>query len=423
MAGFFLSLRPSKEFVTVIKSILKTNFLEDRMDNQKPQVVRGLRDVIAGQTSICFLDELNQRLYYRGYAIEDLAAHSTFEDVAYMLIFGEFDQLNDEWSRTYREMFLLRMRSMPDAVFQTLRSQSREANPMNVLQTLIAALGNTPSAIQVPIGPEDEFAKIHSISLVASVGYLVGVMARWYGKKRPLRLSTAYESVAKNILYQIYGIEPDEFETRLMDIALILYAEHEFNASTFAVRVAASAHTDIFSAIVAGIGTLRGTRHGGANEAAMKMMLEIGTPENVRAWCDKFFETPGARLPGFGHAVYTRGDPRVPILRPLVRELSERKGDMRWYEIGVALEEYMDGRAAQKGRGIPANMDLWTAPLYYLLDIPISMYTPLFAASRVAGWCAHYLEVRYENNEPIIRPRAEYIGPAPRPFVRVQDPK
>ena len=208
-----------------------------------------------------------------------------------------------------------------------------------------------------------------------------------------------------------------------MDCALILYAEHEFNAGTFAVRIASSAHTDIFSAIIAGIGTLKGSRHGGANEEAMKMMLEIGMPENVGGFLDRFFATEGARLPGFGHAVYTRGDPRVAILKPWVRELSERKGNMQWYEMCLALEEYMVERAEEKGRGIPANVDLWTAPLYYLLDIPIPLYTPLFAAARVAGWCAHYLEVRHINNEPILRPRAEYIGPAPRPYVPLDQRK
>jgi citrate synthase len=208
-----------------------------------------------------------------------------------------------------------------------------------------------------------------------------------------------------------------------MDVALILYTEHEFNAGSYGVRVAASTLSDLYSAGVAGECVLRGPRHGSANEESMKLMLDIGSPQNTAAYLERFFAQPGARLPGFGHAVYNlphSHDPRVDVLRPWVRELSRRKGDTRWYDIAMALEatmaERMRPRVAAGHPNAPANMDLWTAPLYYLLDIPIPLYTPLFAASRIAGWSAHYLEVKYVNKEPIIRPRAQYVGPEPHSF-------
>jgi citrate synthase len=175
--------------------------------------------------------------------------------------------------------------------------------------------------------------------------------------------------------------------------------------------------------MVAGECVLRGPRHGCANEEAMKLMLDVGSPDNVAAYLDRFFQTPGARLPGFGHAVYNlpqSHDPRVDVLRPWVKELSRRKGDTRWYDIAIALEEHMaermKPRVAAGNPNAPANMDLWTAPLYHLLGIEIPLFTPIFAAARVAGWAAHYLELKYVNKEPIIRPRASYVGPEPHSF-------
>ncbi|MDA2936367.1 citrate/2-methylcitrate synthase [Patescibacteria group bacterium AH-259-L05] len=378
------------------------------MTNKKSQQRPGLRDVIAGETKICLLDETRQDFYYRGYSIKELAQKATFEDVIYILLFDD-DPLEERLS-LQSQLFLHR-----DAIVNTLRTQNRNAHPMDILATLIRTFGNEVYSLDAT--EDQESVEKFALSLTFDVGYLAGIMKRWYERRRPLIMPEIYDSVAKNILYQMKGRKPDEFEEHLMDLALILYAEHEFNASTFAVRLAASAHTDIFSAIVCGIGTLRGSRHGGANENAMRIMLEIKNPENVRKYVNRFLKTPGARLPGFGHAVYTQGDPRVPIIKPWVKELSERKRDTRWYEIALALEEYMAERAKEKNRGIPANIDLWTAPLYYLLGIPIPFYTPLFASARIAGWCAHYLEVRHNPKVPILRPRAQYIGPQPRPFL------
>lgn len=370
----------------------------------------GLRDVIAGETNICYLDEQNQKIYYRGIDIKNLIEWKlTFEQVAHLLLFGEIPTQKNQarlWE-TLPEIFR--------PISKTLRAQTRQAHPMDVLSTLVRVDGNYNLAKHLLVMVNQrQMDAYYAKSLTGDVGYLTGVMKRWYEGKRPLRMQKVFNSASKNILYQMFGKMPDEFEERLMNISLILYSEHEFNAGTFAVRVAASAHTDIFSAIITGISTLRGSRHGGANEDAMNLMLDIGDSDKVKEYLDRFFETKGARLPGFGHAVYTISDPRVDIIRPYVKELSERKGDTRFYEIAIALEEYMAARAAEKGRGIPANIDLWIAPLYYLMGIPIFMFTPLFAAARVAGWCSHYLEVMYVTRDPLMRPRAKYIGPEPR---------
>jgi citrate synthase len=263
-----------------------------------------------------------------------------------------------------------------------------------------------------------------ALELTPNVGYLVGQVHR-HVEGLAWMAPRGGQTYAENILTLFRGTKPDEFEARCMDMALILYTEHEFNAGSFGVRVAASAHSDLYSSVIAGECILRGPRHGCANEEVMKILIEQGgKPDTAGRFLDDFFAQPGARLPGFGHAVYNLPhsyDPRVQILRPWVKELSRRKGDMRWYETLLAFEEHMAERMKpriERGQpNAPANMDLWTAPLYYLLGIPIPMYTPLFAASRIAGWAAHYLETRYTNNEPILRPRGEYTGPQQREFM------
>lgn len=374
------------------------------------QTKPGLRDVIAGQTSICWLDEENQNFYYRGYSIQDLAEHSTFEEVAYLMIYGRLP--NQRELATFQKdlMDYQWPRQIADKEVFSLSIWFHRAHPMHLLAAMTQTDGIYDSLPESnSLVAQLEIAK----RLIARLTTFCGYLGRDF-LTTPL-FSANSGRLARDFLRTVRKAEPDELEVRALDLAAILYAEHEFNASTFAVRLAASAHTDLYSAIVGAIGVLKGDRHGGANENAMKKMLEIGEPEKAKKFLDKFFETPGARLPGFGHAVYTRSDPRVAILKPWVKKLSETKGDTRWYEIALAMEEYIAKRAAEKGgRGVPANADLWTAPLYYLLGIPIELYTPIFAASRIAGWCAHYIEVRHQNKEPILRPRAEYVGPMQR---------
>lgn len=350
-----------------------------------------------------------------------LVEKHTFEEVAYLLIYGEM--AGENFSDALKEMSSWAY--VPESVLLTLRAQNKNAHPMGVLQTIVGAFGNSEfasSEIGLDTNPaaglfnvvdskyDEAQSKLESMTMVANAGYFVGTIGRWLAGKKPVVRSGFAKSLAGNILHQLKNGKYDDFEEVLMDKVLILYAEHEFNASTLAVRVAASAHTDLVSAIVAGIGTLRGPRHGGANEEAMKLMLRIRDPKSVKKHCDELLNKEGARLPGFGHRIYKKVDPRVKIIKPYVRELSRKNKDMRWFEITLALEEYMSEYAKQKGREIPANIDLWTAPLFYLMGIPLNLYTSLFAASRVAGWCGHYIEVRHIFKEPIIRPRAEYVG-------------
>ena len=375
----------------------------------------GLRDVIAGQTQICKLDEQISRVYIYGYSLEELVEHHSYEETAYLTLFGELQ--GDQ------NVFGSPGESVLRGVWGTLGTEPRNAHPMGLLRSAMSSYGNRMDAIGGH-ALTYEAERDAALELTPHVGYLVGQVHR-HVQGMAWMAPRGGQTYSENILTLFRGEKPDEFEARCMDMALILYTEHEFNAGSFGVRVAASAHSDLYSSVIAGECILRGPRHGCANEEVMKLLMEQGgNPDTVRKFADDFFAQAGARMPGFGHAVYNLPhsyDPRVQILRPWVKELSQRKGDMRWYETLLALEEYMAERMKpriERGQpNAPANMDLWTAPLYYLLGIPIPMYTPLFAASRIAGWAAHYLETRYVNNEPILRPRGEYTGPQPREFM------
>jgi citrate synthase len=376
----------------------------------------GLRDVIAGDTQICRLDEQQSKVFIYGYSLEELVEKHSFEDTAYLTLTG---QLPAGSASPFGEPNSGRLAQ----VWRTLSTEPPGAHPMGLLRTAMSSYGNEVDATSAA-ALDMEAERAAALDLTPHVGYMVGLVARHTSQQGWLAPQPGY-GYAENILTLFRGKRPDEFEARVMDVALILYTEHEFNAGSFGVRIAASAHSDLYSSVIAGECILRGPRHGCANEEVMKLLLEQGgNPEGIREFCDRFFEQAGARIPGFGHAVYNlphSHDPRVSILRPWVKELSQRKGDTRWYETLLALEEYMAERMkprVERGNpNAPANMDLWTAPLYYLLGIPIPMYTPLFAASRIAGWAAHYLETRYVNNEPILRPRASYVGPEPRGFT------
>ena len=372
----------------------------------------GLRDVIAGDTKICKLDEQISKIFIYGYPMEELVERHSYEESAHLTLTGELPRPGYRFDAPNAEALR--------GVWNTISAEPRNAHPMGLLRTAMSSLGNRlqPSSDNPTLESEQRDALL----LTPHVGYSVGLVGRHMRGEGPV-MPDAGLGYAANILLGLRGSAPDDFEARALDVSLILYTEHEFNAGSYGVRVAASTHSDLYSSMVAGECILRGPRHGCANEEAMKLMLEVGSPDNVGAYLERFFQTPGARLPGFGHAVYNlphSHDPRVDVLRPWVKELSRRKGDSRWYEIAMALEEVMAERmrprVAAGNPNAPANMDLWTAPLYHLLGVEIPLFTPLFAASRVAGWAAHYLEVKYVNREPIIRPRADYVGPEPHSF-------
>lgn len=368
----------------------------------------GLRGVIAGQTRICRLDAQQSSVLIRGHSLEDLTSNFTYEAIAHLTLTGDLPA-----SVSYRL-------PVPDPellirIWRTLSMEPQQAHPMGLLRTSLSSYGNHLDA-RASTTPSYESEQAAALELTAFGGHLLAQVAchargdAW----EPAEPTLTY---AETILRQFHP-EPDEVSLRAFEIAQMVYVEHELNAGTFTARIAASAHTDLYSAVVAGECVLRGSRHGCANEEAMRMLLDQGgKPDAVRDYCDRFFETPGARLPGFGNAVYNlphSHDPRATILRPWLKQLSERKGDMRWYETILALEEYMTERSRPRvergGQSTPVNVDLIAAPIYYLLGIPIEVYTPLFASARIPGWAAHYLEARYVNKEALVRPRAEYVG-------------
>ncbi|HVA91254.1 MAG TPA: citrate synthase [Chloroflexota bacterium] len=364
----------------------------------------GLRDVIAATSSICNVNGTEGKLIYFGYDIADLAEHATFEEVVYLLWHSELptrSQLADHVKAIMADV------ALPAPVLDLLRGFPRDASPMTVLRTTVSALAMFDPAA-ADNAPEANVRKARL--LTARIPSIVAAFHRLRNGEEPLAPRTD-QSLAWNLLYMLLGTEPDPRDARVMDVALILHADHELNASTFAAREVASTLADIYGAITAAVATLAGPSHGGANEKVMRMLEAIGVPEHTESWVTEALENHG-RIMGFGHAVYKTEDPRATVLRRLSRETGERAGDTRWYEISTVIE-----RLVRESKGLYANVDFYSASAYHALGIPTDQFTPIFACSRIAGWTAHVLE-QYANNR-LMRPRAEYVGPSPRPYVGI----
>lgn len=365
----------------------------------------GLEDVVATDSAICYLDGERGVLAYCGYDIHDLAAHATFEEVCFLLWHrrlprrGELGDLQSQ---------LASARILSEPVLRVLRTLPA-TDAMDLLRTMTSVLAHfDPDAEDK--SPQANYRK--AVRLTGQLASLVAAIGRMGAGRSPLAPDPALGHAA-SFLYMLTGERPNSVATRAFDIALILHADHELNASTFAARVAAATLTDIHSAIVAGIGTLKGPLHGGANADVMRMLLELGqdaTSERI----DEYVSTRFARkekISGFGHRVYRTEDPRATHLRKMSRELGERGGNLRWFEMSQQIEKRVVGE-----KKIYPNVDFYSASTYYMMGIPIDLYTPIFAVSRISGWTAHVLE-QYANNR-LIRPRAEYIGPSyPQTFV------
>lgn len=365
----------------------------------------GLEGVIAGETALCLIDEGEIGLRYRGYAIADLAEQSTFEEVAYLLLYGKLPTRKelDDFSAQLRAAWTL-----PGPVSAFLGVIPPHAHPMDVLRTAVSLLGMTDPEAQ---DGSHEANVRKSVRLLAKVPMVIATAYRLLHGKRAVQPRDDL-SFVENLLYLLtdrHGDPAAKAMARVLDVSLILYAEHEFNASTFAARVAASTLTDLHAAITAAIGALKGPLHGGANEAVASMLREIGTPDRAEGWVR---EALGAkrRVMGFGHRVLRRGDPRSSIIQAHAERLSQICGDTRWYETARIIERVM-----RQEKGLHPNLDFYTAVAYLLMGIPQDLYTPLFVCSRVTGWCAHVIEQQDHNR--LIRPRAAYVGPDPRPFV------
>jgi citrate synthase len=376
---------------------------------EKPKA--GLEDTVATSSAICYLDGDRGVLAYCGYDIHDLARHATFEEVCYLLWHrrlptrAELGDLQSELAaaRSLPEPVERLMRTLPAAGGVGAAERGDAGTSMDLLRTLTSALAHYD-----PDAPDNTQAANarKAVRLTAQIGSLVATMGRMAASGGPIQPDPALGHAA-NFLYMLTGERPSGLATRAFDVALILHADHELNASTFAARVAAATLTDIHSAIVAAIGTLKGPLHGGANADVMRLLMEIG-PTAPLERAEAVVRAKLARkekIPGFGHRVYHTEDPRATHLRQMSKELTAQAGQPVWYEMSQRIEALV--KAEKK---LNANVDFYSASTYHALGIPIDLFTPIFAVSRISGWTAHVLE-QYANNR-LIRPRAEYIGPA-----------
>lgn len=365
----------------------------------------GLEGVIAGITKISNVDPDRQSLMYRGYDIRDLADHSTFEEVAYLLLHDDLP--NKSELETFKKT-LLSERAVPQSVLDVLKTFPKNAHPMDHLKTAVALIAMHDP--EVEDGSHEANVR-KAIRLTAKFPTLITAAYRYSQGQQPVAPDNSLTH-AENFLYMLDGKKPDAYTARIMDVSLICYAEHGFNASTFSARVTASTLSDLHSAIVSAIGTLKGPLHGGANEEAMKMLLEIGTPENAEAWVKDALATK-KKIMGFGHREYKSGDPRATILGEYGRELSERLNNTKWYQMATIVEEAM-----LREKALRPNVDFPTAYIYYMMGLPIPIYTPMFAVARIAGWSANVIE-QLDNNR-LFRPKADYDGPTHKDYIPLE---
>jgi citrate synthase len=355
----------------------------------------GLEDIVAAESSICDVDGKEGRLIFQGYDVHDLAEHSTFEEVVYLLWFGKLPT-KSEFTTFSNE--LRSNRNLPKEVVTIMKMLPKSALPMEVLRTVVSML-----SFYDPDDQNDsrEANVRKAIRLVAQLPTIIAYWDNIRNDKETLKPKEDL-NLAANFLYLLKGTVPDEVSTKSLDIALILHADHELNASTFAARVAAATLTDIHSATVAAIGTLKGPLHGGANQEVIKMLMKIEDPKGAAAYVHHMLEEH-QKVMGFGHRVYKTEDPRASHLRKMSEALGKRTGDMKWYQMSRDIEEMV-----LKEKGLHANVDFYSASVYYMLGIPIDLFTPIFAISRMSGWAAHILEQL--GNNRLIRPRADYTG-------------
>ena len=358
----------------------------------------GLEDVVAASSAICYLDGNRGVLAYYGYDIHDLARGASFEEVCYLLWHGRLPnraELGDLQSQLAAD------RPLSEQVLRLMK-QLPATDGMDMLRTLTSALGQY-DPLTADNSPQANYRK--AVRLTAQMASIVATYGRMKAGGGPIQPDPALGHAA-NFLYMLTGERPTALATKAFDIALVLHADHELNASTFAARVAAATLTDMYSAIVGAIGALKGPLHGGANADVMRLLIEIGqdaSPEKI----DEAIRAKLARkvkIPGFGHRVYRTEDPRATHLRRMSKELGEKAGNTRWFEMSRRIETLVTGE-----KKLYPNVDFYSASTYYTLGIDIDLYTPIFAVSRISGWTAHCLE-QYANNR-LIRPRTDYIGP------------
>lgn len=364
----------------------------------------GLAGVVAGETAIATVGKEGKGLNYRGYSIHDLAEHATFEEVAFLLLYGHLPLRKELDSFTAR---LVGGRQLPDALCQTLRAIPADAHPMDVLRTGCSMLG--------VLEPETSFDQQEQKAerLLACLPSMLVYWYRFAQDGSEIDFDSTESSIAGYFLEKMHDATPSDLHRRVMDVSLVLYAEHEFNASTFTARVCTATLSDLFSAITGAIGTLRGPLHGGANEAAMELIEKFQTPEEAETGIMEMLSSK-ALIMGFGHRVYSIADPRNEVIKGWAKQLSEAKGDTVLYPVSERIEQVM-----WREKKLFPNLDFYSASVYHFLGIPTEMFTPIFVLSRVSGWAAHVFEQR--SNNRLIRPGAEYIGPDQLDFVAIDD--
>ncbi|HEX7313846.1 MAG TPA: citrate synthase [Pyrinomonadaceae bacterium] len=366
----------------------------------------GLEGVVAAESAIGDVDGVNGVLIYQGLNIHDLAEHSTFEETVYLLWHGRLPK-RDELDALKKE--LAASQRLPEEVVALMRQFPKEAEPMDALRTAVSALAfYDPGARDL----SRESALRTATRLTAQLPVVVAAFERLRNGQEPIEPREDL-NIASNFLYMLKGVEPSEREARIFDVCLILHADHELNASTFTSRVIAGTLADMYGAVTGAIAALSGPLHGGANTNVMKMLLEVGEPARADEWLRDALASK-KKIMGFGHRVYKTEDPRSVWLRKFSRELAEEKGETRWIEILERLRELMFAE-----KKLYPNVDYYSGSAYYMMGIPLDLFTPIFAVSRISGWTGHVLE-QYANNR-LIRPRAEYIGPRDVPYVPIEE--
>lgn len=368
---------------------------------------KGLEGIIASKTSISYIDGQHGRLFYQGIEINELAERSTFEETIYLLWHG---QLPNRAELAEHERMLKAQRQIPAELVNLMQGLPKDAAPMEVLRTCVSAL----SAFEADSDDvaHDVLVK-HAARLTAAVPTIV---AAWQRVRTNEDVVVPREDLghAANFLYMLCGEEPNDRAAKVLDIALILHADHGLNASTFAARVTASTLADMYSAITSAIGTLKGPLHGGANEQVMRMLAAIGSEENVDSYIDEALVNK-VKIPGFGHRVYRADDPRALQLRRISKEVGEAVGRPEWYNLSERVATIMEERKPN----LPINVDFFSASTYSTLDIPTDQFTPIFAVSRVAGWTAHVIE--QIGNNRLIRPDSLYTGPTDIAYTPIEE--
>jgi citrate synthase len=384
----------------------------------KPMLNTGLRGVVIADTRISDVQGAAGKLIYRGYLIEDLANRASFEEVAYLLLFEKLP--NPAELKTFKNQ-LIAERAIPSEVIAALKTRPKNALVMDILQAGVSMLAHHDPDVT---DQTREAAVRIAIRLIAKFPTIIAAWDRIRNKKEPIKPSPELDHAA-NFLYMLKGETPDEEVGRMMDICLVLHAEHSFNASTFAAREVASTRAHMYASIAAAVGSLSGELHGGANMRVMQMLKEIGSKDKVEAYVNAQFDA-GRKIFGLGHAVYDTDDPRATILAPMSKKMGERINETKWYEISQLLEK--TGKAEfkrRKGKDIYVNVDFYSASLYYAMGIPIDLFTPVFAISRIAGWTAHVVEEYFAGAAPkptLYRPESEYIGEYCGPDVCTFEP-